>query len=62
MEFLPAPLLKQHETTIDAEFQNRHRCRDDPENNKRQPGQSQVVGPIRFMMMNQSHAFLPRGL
>lgn len=52
-------LLKQRETSVDAQFEKRHRRRDDPEDDQSQPDKGQVAGPIRFVMMNQSHVFLP---
>ncbi len=55
-------LLKNCEATVHTELQNRHSRRNDPEHDKGQPGHMQVSRPIRFMMMNQGHDFLPRGL
>jgi len=52
-------LLEQREKSVDAQFETRHRRRDDPEDDQRQPDEGQVAGPIRFVMMNQSHVFLP---
>jgi hypothetical protein len=52
-------LLKQCEQPVDARFETGHRRRDDPEDDQSQPDQGQVTGPIRFVMMNQSHVFLP---
>ncbi|HEX4295830.1 MAG TPA: hypothetical protein VHZ29_16970 [Rhizomicrobium sp.] len=52
-------LLKQREKPVDAKFQAGHCRRDDPEDDQSQPNQGQVPGPIRFVVMNQSHDFLP---
>jgi hypothetical protein len=52
-------LLEQGEEPVDAHFETRHRRRDDPEHDQSQPNQGQVAGRMRFVVMNQSHDFLP---
>lgn len=52
-------LLKNCEHSVHAELQKRHRRRDDPAYDERQDDQRQIMGPIRFVMMNQGHVFLP---
>jgi hypothetical protein len=54
-------LRKQPETTVHAHFKERNGRRDDPENDQCQHDQGQIMRPIRFVMMNQSHDFLPTG-
>jgi len=56
---LKRALLKNCEHSVHAELQKRHRRRDDPAYDERQDDQRQIMGPIRFVMMNQGHIFLP---